>query len=68
MGNGMPSTMESPANSEFPPPDPRASNSCCPNRGKRNPRMQRRTDAAARADAAYVNVSTRYSTVERLST
>ena len=37
-----------------------------PNKGNANPSSERKTDAAARALAAYVKVSTRYSWIGRL--
>ena len=63
----MPRTMANPARSELPGPMPRVSNIWLPNKGKAKPSIDRKTDAAARALAAYVKVSTRYSWMGRLN-
>ena len=66
MGKGMPRRIARPASSELPPPYPSAAYICWPKSGKAKPSIERKTDAAARADAAYVKVSTRYSCIGRL--
>ena len=52
MGNGMPSTMASPARRELPPPFPSLANIWLPKSGKAKPSSDRKTEAAASALAA----------------